>query len=329
MSVRETWGVRLPNSGPFAEAPILLDLATLAESLGYDKVWVHDHISWPRDKLTHFATGSIEACTDQDPNFYESIATAAFLLGRLKQIEVGIAGLVLPLRDPRVLGKQLAAIDRLSDSRFTAAVGIGAIPGDFDVMGVPFQRRGAITNDVIAALRAVLYDPSPVDFDSDSLSFGGGTFFPRPNDLDLWVTGSSDAGLRRAVDFGDGWLTVYQSVDEFRALARRLAVLAEQSDRDPGEIEHAYETYVCVGSTTGEAASIAGLSLLNKFKSLDRGMAVCLIGDANEVLRRIAEYRDAGAHHIELKFIAHDIRQLHWMIEELASARGEESGGTD
>ena len=141
-----TVGVRLPNSGPFATSSDLLATADLAERLGYERVWVHDHVSWPRDKLTHFATGSLEACADQDPNFFESITTAALLAGRLRRAGIGIAGLVLPLRDPRVLAKQLATIDRLGGQRLLVAFGIGAIRGDFDVMGVPFERRGRITN---------------------------------------------------------------------------------------------------------------------------------------------------------------------------------------
>ena len=110
-----TLGVRLPNSGPFAEPSALLSTAEHAEALGYNRVWVHDHVSWPREKLTHFATGSVEACADQDPNFFESVSTSAWLSGRLRRIGVGIAGLVVPLRDPRVLAKQLATIDRLGD----------------------------------------------------------------------------------------------------------------------------------------------------------------------------------------------------------------------
>ena len=77
-----TLGIRLPNSGPFAEPEALLETADLAEQLGFDRVWVHDHLSWPREKLTHFATGSLEACEDQDPNFFESVTTASLLAGR-------------------------------------------------------------------------------------------------------------------------------------------------------------------------------------------------------------------------------------------------------
>src|SRR5207244_2031019 len=155
-------GVRLPNSGPFATAENIIATADLVERSGYDAVWVHDHISWPREKLTHFATGSVEACRDQDPNFFESISTIAVLGGRLRRARLAIAGLVLPLRDPRILAKQVTTIEQLTGSSLLLAFGIGAIPGDFDVMGQRFDRRGRLMNDHLAALRAILGTEQPV-----------------------------------------------------------------------------------------------------------------------------------------------------------------------
>ncbi len=318
-AVSAALGVRLPNSGPFAQAAAVVDTAALVERLGYDRVWLHDHISWPQDKLTHFATGSLEACSDQDPNFFESVTTAAMLLGHLSRINVGIAGLILPMRDPRVLGKQLFTIDALAPSRLLAAFGIGAIRGDFAVMGVPWERRGRLTSDYLRALRAMSAD-QPVDFESDSLTFAAGTFLPRPTGLGLWVTGTSDAGLRRAVELADGWMTVYQSVDDYRALADRLHGMAEDADRDPATIELGYETYVSVAATHDEAIDIARRSLTEKFDTLERGLAVCVVGSVDEVLERLDAYAAAGAGHLELKFIAHTLADVQAMAHQLAEA---------
>lgn len=315
-------GVRLPNSGPFAEPSALLSTAEEAERLGFDRVWVHDHVSWPREKLTHFATGSLEACTDQDPNFFESVSTAAWLSGRLRRIGVGIAGLVVPLRDPRILAKQLATIDRLGDSRLVVAFAIGAIKGDFEIMGVPFERRGKLTNEYLSALRAILDGEQPVSVEGDTLSFTDGTFLPKPRGLGLWVTGSSEPGLKRAARFADGWMTVYQSTDSYAAFVARLGELAAERGRSMDTIATGYETYVCVGETRDEAISIARRSLEGKFETLEKGMEVCIVGDANDLLERVAAYREAGAGHVELKFIAHSVPQLHEMIACVAEGAG-------
>lgn len=312
-------GVRLPNSGPFAQPAAVLDSAALIERLGYDRVWLHDHISWPQDKLTHFATGSLEACTDQDPNFFESLTTAALLLGRLSRIKVGIAGLILPLRDPRVLGKQLFTIDALGSSRLVVAFGIGAIRGDFEVMGVPWERRGRLTSDYLRALRSMA-GSQPVSFESDSVSFSNGTFLPRPAGLGLWVTGTSDAGLRRAVELADGWMTVYHSPAEYGELVERLHGMLEDAGRAPGSFDFGYETYVTVARTHEAAVAIAARSLTEKFHTLEHGLEVCVAGSVDEVAERLNAYAEAGAGHLELKFIGHTLEDVQAMAADLAGA---------
>jgi alkanesulfonate monooxygenase SsuD/methylene tetrahydromethanopterin reductase-like flavin-dependent oxidoreductase (luciferase family) len=315
-------GVRLPNSGPFAEPTALLSTAEHAERLGFDRVWVHDHVSWPREKLTHFATGSLEACTDQDPNFFESVSTASWLSGRLGRIGVGIAGLVVPLRDPRILAKQLATIDRLGGSRLVVAFAIGAIKGDFEVMGVPFERRGKLTNEYLAALRAILDGEQPVTVEGETVSFTDGTFLPKPQSLGLWVTGSSEPGLKRAARFADGWMTVYQSTDAYAGFIARLAELVAEQGRSMDTIATGYETYVCVAETRDEAISIARRSLEGKFETLEKGLDVCIVGDIDDLLEGVAAYKRAGAGHVELKFIAHSVPQLHEMVARVAEGAG-------
>lgn len=315
-------GVRLPNSGPFATAANVLETAEYVENAGYDAVWVHDHISWPKEKLTHFATGSVEACTDQDPNFFESISTSAFLAGRLRRARICIAGLVLPLRDPRVLAKQVTTVEQLSDGRLLLAFGIGAIPGDFEVMGVRFDRRGRIMNEHLAALRAIFEAPQPVSYESGSVTFASGTFLPRPTRLPLWVTGASDAGLERAVRFADGWMTVYAPVSEYAEDIKRLREFASKAGRDPASLDTGIETYVTVARTHEEAIAIARVSLEHKFKTLEGGLDACIVGSVTEVIEKIALYREAGARHVELKFICHDMTQLRGMVDLVADGAG-------
>jgi alkanesulfonate monooxygenase SsuD/methylene tetrahydromethanopterin reductase-like flavin-dependent oxidoreductase (luciferase family) len=311
-----SFGIRLPNSGPFATAAAILEITDAADGLGYDTVWVHDHISWGRDKLTHFAAGSIEACTDQDPNFYESLTTIAFAAGRRPRLNVGVAGLVLPLRDPLVLGKQLATLDSLTGGRVVAAVAIGNIPNDFEVLGVPYKRRARITGDYLGALRAVLAgEPS---FEGERISYAGGTFLPMPTGLRVWVAASSEPGLARAVAHGDGWLTVYQPVEGYRTLSDTLSALAEKADRDPSTLRRGYETFVSVADTHAKALANARASMVHSFKDVERGQSVCLIGTPAEFAERVAAYRDAGVEHFELKFYCRSLSHMREQMEALA-----------
>lgn len=309
-----SFGIRLPNSGPFANASTITDVAAAADRLGYTTVWVHDHISWAREMLTHFAAGSIEACSNQDPNFYESVSTMSYLAGRFPRLHVGVAGLVVPLRDPRLLGKQLATLDQLCGGRVIAAAAIGNIPNDFEVVGIPYKRRARITEDYLKALRAILDGDAPVSYDGEFISFANGTFLPRPSKLRLWIAGSSEPGLRRAARYGDGWLTVYQSVEDFAELSGQLSAMAEKEGRDPEALTRAHETYVSVAETTAKAVDASRVSILHSFKELRRGLAVCLVGTPDDVAERIESYRESGVQSFELKFYC---RSVEHMIEQM------------
>ncbi len=318
MPAQVRFGVRLPNSGPFADRESIVEAARLADALGFDSVWVHDHIPWSREKRTHFAAGSIEAVRDQDPNFFESLSTLTFLAGMTERLNLGVAGLVLPLRDPRVLAKQVVTIQELSKGRLILAIAIGAIANDFEVMGVPFRRRGRITDEYLGALQTILAPAPYSTFAGKHVQFQDGEFYPKPGRLPLWICGRSDAAYRRIARLGSGWLPVYLSTEEFAAEAKRLAQVLTEAGRSPGEVVHGLEFFVTVAATRREAIEIARRSLEDKFTSLDRGLAVSLVGTAEEIRDRIAAYVDAGVGFIELKFICFEPASMLGMMERMA-----------
>lgn len=320
MSDAVCYGVRLPNSGPFASAENVLDIADRVEALGYDGIWVHDHISWTRDKLTHFGAGSVEAVReDMDPNFYESVTTLAVLGGRLRRARLGIAGLVLPLRDPRVLAKQLGTVaDLVGPERLIVAVAIGNIPNDFEVVGVPYDKRGRITTDHLAALRAILDGPQPVSFRSKSVSFEGGMFYPEPRGMRLWVTGGKDAPIDRIARYGDGWLTGNATPDEYAAMLGRIREAGEALGRDMSGFTGAFEVFVCVGRTREAAIEASTRSILRRFPTLERGLSACAVGTADDVVEQLQRFASAGASYFELKFISRTTDEMHEMMAILA-----------
>lgn len=312
-------GVRLPNSGPLANAQAILDFGISVESMGFDSVWVHDHLTWPPAKFDHFACGSIEACQPQDPLFFESITTAAVVASRLSRAQIGIAGLALPLRDPRPLAKQLATLDNLiGPGRVIVAVGVGSQREDFAVMGVPFSKRGRITNDYLEALRALLHAAGPVAVDNDNVQFSDAYFFPAGDRVSLWVAGISEAALGRTVRFADGWLTAFLSVDDYVAAAHALDRTAEQQGRDPATLVRAVETYVCVARNHDDAVNTARNSLVHMFKSEEAGLARTVVGSVDEVADRLRSLVAAGATSFELRPLAHDLPRMTEMMSLLA-----------
>jgi alkanesulfonate monooxygenase SsuD/methylene tetrahydromethanopterin reductase-like flavin-dependent oxidoreductase (luciferase family) len=319
-------GIRLPNSGPFATVAEIGRVAAEAARLRFDTLWVHDHISWPQKMLTHFAMGSVEACQDQPSNFFESLSTCAYLAGRFPDINVGVAGLVLPMRDPRLLAKQLATTEQLTGSRLVICPVVGNIPEEFEVVGAGWKRRGAVTRERLAALRAIFEEDYPMSFTGEDVSWQDGTFYPRPARLPIWIAASSEPGFRRAVDFGDGWMTVYVSAEEYSRSFARIGEIAAESGRDLTGFRRAYETFVCVGDTHEQALKISQGTLESNMRGLERGLSVCLIGTVDEVLERIDEYSVAGADHLELKFICQEVPQMLDMMASIAERRAAIAG---
>src|SRR5206468_3496249 len=112
----------------------------------------------------------------------------------------------------------LATISQLVGAeRLVVAFAIGNIPNDFEVMGVRYDRRGRITTEHLAALRAILDGPEGLAVDSGGVKFGDGTFRPRPRGLTLLMTGSVDAAYDRVARYCDGWLVANESLAEYAA----------------------------------------------------------------------------------------------------------------
>jgi alkanesulfonate monooxygenase SsuD/methylene tetrahydromethanopterin reductase-like flavin-dependent oxidoreductase (luciferase family) len=297
----------------------VFSLARRTEEKGFDSIWVHDHISWARDRITHFSAGAIEVCADQDPVFLESVTTVAAVGAVLDRARVGIAGLALPLRDPRILAKQLASVDTmLGGGRLVVAVGVGSQPEDFRVMGVPWQRRGRITNDYLAALRTILLSTGPVDFMSEPVSFERGTFQPGGPDVEIWVAASSAAGLARAARLGDGWLSGAQSVENYASAARDWRSAVEQAGRDVGTLTAAYETFACINESYDEAVSVAQASLTHMYGGLSEGLQRAIVGDPDACIERLQQLVDLGARSFELRLISRTTAEMEDMVDLVA-----------
>jgi probable F420-dependent oxidoreductase len=311
-------GIRLPNSGPLASPAAILEVALLSESLGFDSVWVHDHLAWPSSRRTHFAAGSIEAVRDQQPDFFESLSVLAFLAGATRRIGLGTSGLVLPWRDPRVLAKQLATIHEMSGHRLVAGVAIGRFEDEFEAQQVPYRQRGRITDEHLACLVAIL-GPSPVTtFQGERVQVEGAEYFPKPRDFPIWICGMSAQAHQRVVRFGRGWLPGLLTPDEYGAAARVLAGRLAAAGRSPAEVAWGLEIFTALAPTDAAAQAIARRTLEHQWGDLASGAARSLVGSPATIAGRMQEYAAAGVTHFEVKFLAHDLDMMRGMIRAYA-----------
>lgn len=147
--------------------------------------------------------------------------------------------LVLPQRNPLVLAKHVATIDYLTGGRLELGIGVGWLREEFDALGVPFERRGARSNEYIEAMRA-LWDGDDASFEGEFVSFQGMSCNPKPINgrVPIIVGGNSKAALRRAGKYGDGYFPATgDSAFDVRDAIQALHVAVREAGRDPRAIE--------------------------------------------------------------------------------------------
>ena len=323
------FGVRLPNSGPFATGENIVSIAEAAEKLGFHSVWVHDHILWGTEQhRTHLSAGSAEALEDsQKPNFYESLSTLAYLAGRTERIKLGVAVLILPLRNPLVLAKQLSVLDVMSEGRLIVGVAPGApniTKQEFEAVGVDYASRGQITDEYIAAIKKIWQENLP-SFSSSFVKFKDIQMFPKPVQKPLPILigggerGISPRALRRVVELGDGWIPAYLTPDEIENGRDKIRQGFVASGRDPGKALVAHEMFTCIDSDSSNSRKMAAKSLSTNFSSVEEGLKRSLIGNPAEIAKKLELYSNAGVDITELKFIYQDVPSLLRMAELFAS----------
>jgi probable F420-dependent oxidoreductase len=216
-------GVKLHHSGPGATAEMMRRWTLLAETLGFHFVMAGDHVALTPDVTASYPAPFFEACT-----------SLTWLAAQTRTIGLGTTVLVVPYHHPLHLAQLTTSVDVLSGGRLILGVGVGWARQEFEALGVPFEQRGAITDDYLAALK-VLWTEQPASYEGRFVRFRDVTLDPRPVQRPhppLWIGGDSDAALRRAVRFGDAWHPINVRLDWIRQTALpKLAAFAEEQGR--------------------------------------------------------------------------------------------------
>jgi len=189
-------GVNLLNFGPGVSPEALAGWTQLAETLGYHFVMISDHVAMTPDVVARYPAP-----------FYDPFVTLAWLARATTRVELGTTVVILPYRHPLQTARLAANIDRLSGGRFIFGVGVGWARQEFEALGVPFERRGAMSNDYLAAIKTA-WTSDPASHTGPFVSFRNVQTGPRPvrsPHPPIWVGGASDAAMHRAVRLGDAW----------------------------------------------------------------------------------------------------------------------------
>jgi probable F420-dependent oxidoreductase len=187
-------GVHLPQYGRAAGPEAIARVARQAEELGFDDVWVSDHLAIP-DGMQY------------PPSFlYEPLQTLAWAGAATTRVGLGTSVLILPYRHPLLLAKEVASLDQLSGGRVTVGAGSGWLEGEFDALGVPFAERGVRSDEAVDVLRACWDGADPVSYLGQTVQMTAMKVRPKPaHRIPIWIGGASPPALRRALERGDGW----------------------------------------------------------------------------------------------------------------------------
>jgi probable F420-dependent oxidoreductase len=214
--------VVLPNETADADPRRLADLARRAEDLGYGTAWLPDHLLPPAPYGPVYG------------GVLEPLVTIGWLAAATGRLRFGTSVLVLPLRSPFVVAKQVATLHRLTGGRTVLGVGIGWDAEEFAAVGADFPGRAARTDDGLALLRH-LFTRGQGPYEGRRYGFGRGVFEPRPGGpVPVMTGGTSDAALRRAGRYADLWQGVGLGPERFRARAAYLRAQAAGRTVSPG-----------------------------------------------------------------------------------------------
>ena len=153
----------------------------------------------------------------------DPVPVLAYAAAVTERILLGTGIVILPLRNPVILAKELATVDVLSRGRLMVGIGVGYVPGEYEAIGVPFDTRGHRADEWIDSLRTLWRDDQP-EFRGDFASFGGIQCRPqphRPGGPPILGSGMSTPARRRAVARCEGWYGFFQDLDNTRAAHRR------------------------------------------------------------------------------------------------------------
>src|SRR5271163_2448026 len=189
-------GIHLPQIGRKAGPDGIRRAAVQAEELGFADVWTSEHIIVPAG-----------AMYPPSPNFYDPVLTLTWAAAYTSRVGLGTSVLVLPMRHPLPLAKELSTLHNLSGGRLILGVGVGWLEPEFAALGVPFHERGRRMDEGIAMMKAV-WSKDPVSFDAKVIpsEIKDMTMLPQPiSPIPMWHGSRSEAAHKRTVRIGDGW----------------------------------------------------------------------------------------------------------------------------
>ena len=244
-SLSNTFGIAARNFTAWPEMPdanALVEYGVRMEQLGFDSLWVWDHI-----------------LLGVEPNFpiIDSLTLLTAIAARTTRIKLATGILVLPLRNPVVLAKQLSSMDQLSKGRLMMAMAAGWYKREFDAVGVPFEKRGKIMDENLDILKR-FWTEDMVKGEWTHHKIPAGVMYPKPAQKPrppILIGGYVDRVLKRAAVDGDGWLTYFYRPESFAKSWAKIRAYATEAGKDPDALMNGAQLPIMIGKSRADVES--------------------------------------------------------------------------
>ena len=188
------------NAYACCDPAVAARVARAAEASGFDSLWGGEHVVLPDPQAPPSPMAPHEPILDP-------VVALTYCAAVTTRVRLGTGIIILPQRNPLVLAKELASLDRLSSGRLVFGVGVGYLEPEFRALGAPFEQRGAVADDYLAAMRALWSQDKPAHR-GPFVSFANIQAHPQPVQRPhppIVIGGRTAPAFRRAVGQGDGW----------------------------------------------------------------------------------------------------------------------------
>jgi len=286
-----TFGIAMRNFTAYPQLPDaqeLVEYGVRMEALGFDSLWVWDHI-----------------LLGVEPHFpiIDSLSLLTAVGARTKKIKLGTGILVLPLRNPVLLAKQLSSMDLLTQGRLLLGMASGWYKREFDSVGVPFEKRGKIMDESLTVMNR-LWTERLVAWASPPYNMKAGVMFPKPHQRPrppILIGGYVDRVLKRAAVAADGWLTYFYTPESFTKSWKKVCDFAIEAGKDPATLLNANQLPIMVGNSRAavEAPMMEWLSKEWDYASWSESTkASAIMGTVDECVAQLKAHLSVGVQKI-------------------------------
>ena len=286
------FGFIVPHNYGLADPQDIVDVATRAESLGFDSVWVNHHV---------LHAGYVLERLGSKP-YYDALTVLTYVAAVTKKVRLGTSVLVLPYLNPIVLAKSLATLDVMSDGRLEVGIGVGAMKHESDSLGSDFENRGLYADESIRIMRNLWTEEDP-EFKGSFFNYSSVKFSPKPVQ-EPWppilIGGQGNRAMRRAARLGDGWHPNGNSPDEMASRIEKLERISESEGRPHADLKISVRTELDVLPSDSE------------------GPENPTVGSKDQILSTIDAYGKLGVQEMVFSVSTDDTDRIKTVMENFA-----------